>query len=792
MRFLLEHLPPSLYLVIASRSDPPISLARLRARSQLVELRAADLRFTPGEAAEFLAPRMGHSLSAQDIATLEARTEGWIAGLQLAVLAMQGRQDLGQDLGPFIQAFSGTHRFILDYLAEEALNGLPADIQAFLLQTSILERMCAPLCEAVMESREWRMESSNHSPLSILYSQDLLEFLDRANLFLIPLDEQRTWFRYHHLFADLLRARLAQQGPQVAAGLHRRAARWYEQQGLAEEAVGHALKGQDYLLAAGLIEKISQDLWLKGEYQRLRGWIQALPEELVRRRPWLCIWNAWAISQTGFVEDVRKWIAAAEQAAQQGSQGADEPQPFDPAASTVLAHEIATLQAFAAGLAQEYDLAVDLARRVLDNPPPHRPASFQFARCNILHGLSSMYYAAGELDLAEQTCLETIRAAQEVGFNLRYIHAYNKLGYVYLAKGRLHHAYRVLQAALSHMQQQGLGHYFAVGVLYCRLIDVLYEWNQLDEAGRLVEAHLQPERLEEFPYLLADLNNIRARQCLSHEDPAGAQIALDQAAAMARRSLIWPGLTWRTEALQVRLWLKQGDVAQAAAWAAGQPVDRSEILSFAGERRELARVRILVAQGASQEAVSLLDRLERSAHTGGRQGSLVEIGALQAVALQAAGSPGEASQAAAALEQTLGRGEPEGYVRTFLDEGPPMAALLGRVAGEKRFPHRAYAARLLAVIGPRTETTTLAGPAPGSQEDRETAGGLNAPLVEPLSTRELEVLRCMAAGLSNKETAHKLVIETSTVKRHINNIFAKLGVENRVQALNEAKDLGLL
>lgn len=749
IQLFIEHLPPHIHLVIATRADPNLPLARLRARNKVLELRIDHLRFTPAEVAEYFNQVMQFDLSEKDINLLEMRTEGWIASLQMAALSLKRYTDPTT----FLQAFSGNHRYIIDYLAEEVLNCLPQAVQAFLLQTCILNRMCAALCDAVTGQEN---------------GQEMLEYLDRNNVFLVPLDEERGWFRYHHLFTDLLRARLARipQG-QNQKTLHLRASIWYQHNGFAEDAIRHALAAGEFQRAAQLVEAIAENAWLNGQYTSILAWIRALPKELVQNRPWLCIWNVWALTQAGTLQEARAWMDAAQQAVSK----------LDVTSSDVV-YELTILQALLAGLAQDYDRAIELTRPVLENPPNHSTKTALLARCNISHGLSSMYYACGELDKTEQNCLETLRISKEIGFTLRYLHAVNKLAYVYKTTGQLRRSFRLLQETLSLLQEQGQPNHFAAGVVYCRLMDVLHEWDRIAEVQQVLDEHLKPELLAEVPYLLVDRCNALARDSLLKQDIAAAQIALHKANALAQHSYIWPGLTWQTERLQVRLWLQTGDIALAESWIAEQPAhpsDASKEFSFANESREMLRVRILLAKGSSHAALGLLDGLAASAEAGGRKGSLVEIWVLEALALQRAG---ETERAVAALERVLALAEPEGYQRMFLDEGSPIAVLLAKMIQYARSQHVPYALRLLKAFEKEQITPS---PAIRSTAQRE-----------PLTRREVEVLRCMAAGLSNSETACKLVIETSTVKRHINNIFAKLGVENRVQAINKAKELNLL
>jgi LuxR family maltose regulon positive regulatory protein len=792
LSFLIEHAPNAMHLVISTRADPGLPLARFRARNRVLELRMDQLRFTPAEAAEYMNQVMQLGLSKNDLDALQVRTEGWIASLQLAALSLKGQPDASS----FIQAFSGSNRYLLDYLVEEVLTTQPDQIQSFLLQTSILDRMCGALCDSIL----------NDGVTGNEHGQQTLEHLDRANLFLVPLDHERKWYRYHHLFRDLLRARLSHDQPATdIENLHLRAADWYEKNGFFEEAIRHALAAQDFPRAARLVEGIAESLWLNGYYTTLIEWIRSIPGEVVRSHPWLCVWNGWAFTQMGLSQVVQRWVEASEQAqvVQQWIEAAEQAaglQDANLSSATVvdasrdnqaLMDEIAALRVFAISFAQDYDRATELAENVLKKPPPKNKRSAQFVRCNILHVLSTMYYVAGELLKTEQTCQETIELAKEIGFTLRHIHAVSKLALVDKTTGRLYRSYRLLEETLLLLQEQGLHQYFAASQLRYRLIGLLYEWDRLDEFQRLVEFVTQLEPRVEAHYLLVDFYNIQALDLLFQQDYTAAQTALNKAMALARQTYIWQGLTWRTETLQVRLWLQKGEVSLAAAWASEQAADPPGILPFSSESRTVARARILLAQGKYSQAIPLLDRLSDSAQSGGRKGSLIEIRALKAIALHSAG---DLSQAAAELESALALAEPEGYIRTFVDEGSPMAALLAHIVQENRSAHLNYALRLLVAFEKEPGSASPVFQSTGSPQKKAPLAPTPAStaLIEPLSRRELEVLCCMAEGLSNSETARRLVIETSTVKRHINSIFAKLGVNNRVQALNKAKESGLL
>jgi LuxR family maltose regulon positive regulatory protein len=808
MALLVERQPAQMHLVIATRSDPRLPLARLRAQGRVTELRMEQLRFTPDEVADYLNRLMRLGLSPADLATLLERTEGWIASLQMAALSLQDHPDKRE----FIRDFSGSQRFILDYLVEEVLNRQPASVQSFLLQTCILDRFCAALCaelcrELTVESQQLTEESRQvtvyssqfqekeplakaNCQLSTDECQPLLESLERDNLFIVPLDEERRWYRYHHLFAGLLRARLANSTPAGISQteLHRRASAWYERNGFREEAIRHALAAQDHPRAARLVEEAAEGLFLGGEYARLSGWVQTLPVEETRSRPWLCTWVGWSYSLTGALPEAQRWTGAAEKAtASRSGLPIEEVQ--------ALREQIAALQVLNASLAEDYPLALELAGPALADPPAQRTSSF-LARCSILHALSSLSYPAGEMDKTEETCLETMRIASEAGFLLRFLHAANKLAHTYITCGQLHRCLELLEESLDFLEQRGSQDYFTAGQIYSRWSDLLYQWGRLEEAERVVQKSFALNERVQIPYLMVDNLDLSARLLTARGDYPVAQEALEEAARLIRRSYIWPTLVWQHEMAQVRLWLASGDLGRATAWAAEHERESplADPMPFSQEATGISCARIRLALGQAGTAARALERLAVSARAGGRKGSLVEILTLQALALQAGGDlPG----ALAALHEALELGQPEGYLRSFLEAGPAatalttgasVEALLAKI-GKEPSPHQAYARRLLAAFpgvreGPEQAARGHAPAIPGPAENRC--------LVEPLSARELEVLHCMAAGLSNHEIAQHLVIAVSTVKRHVNHIFDKLGVKTRTRALAEARQAGLI
>jgi LuxR family transcriptional regulator, maltose regulon positive regulatory protein len=753
--FLLEHLPPRMHLVIASRTEPPLPLSRLRARNQLTELRATDLRFTTGETAAFLEGLMGLELSAEDIEALERRTEGWIVGLQLAALSMQSREDTSG----FIEAFTGTNRYVLDYLADEVLQMQPEQVQTFLLQTSILDRLTGPLCDAVIGQ-------SN--------GQAMLEGLEHANLFLVPLDQERRWYRYHHLFSDFLRSRLRRIQPKRVPELHRRAAGWYEEHGAITEAVGHALAAEDFERAARLVEQTRAAMITRDELNTLLGWLKALPDELVRSRPPLCLAYAWVLVLTGQVDAVEARLRDAEFALDAGSA---EPEERD----RVLG-ETAAARAEVARMRGDMPRAIELSHQALEI----LPEDTLLLRSVVALNLGSAYWISGDTTAASQASSEATVLSQAAGNIYVTLVALRGLALVKAAQGRLREAAELYRRALRLGPERGYELLPVMGYVYVGLGELLREWNDLEAASHFLTEGIELCKQGGLVVPLPDGYISLSRVKQAREDTAGAFATVQEAEQLMRRHNI-SLLVAKLAAHRARLSLAQGDVEAIARWAGESDLGVDDELSFQREFEHTTLARVLIAQDKTGEAQQLLERLLAAAGADERVGSLIEILALRALALQAASDMGGAVNA---LARALSLAEPEGYVRVFADEGAPMAALLPKVLEAQKegglaptSPNisRKYVGKLLAAIKARTASPT-------GMSLSATAGSL----VEALSERELEVLRLVALGASNREIARKLFISLSTVKTHINNIYRKLEVRTRTQAVARARELKLL
>jgi LuxR family maltose regulon positive regulatory protein len=765
VEFLLAHLPACLRLVVASRADPPLPLARLRARGQLAELRQRDLRFTEHEAAALLRTATGQELADDTVAALATRTEGWVAGLQLAGLSLQGRTDIDA----FVAGFSGSHRYVLDYLTEEVLDRQPGHLVRFLLETSVLERLCGRLCEAVTGRAD---------------SQELLERVERANLFLVPLDEVRGWWRYHHLFADLLRARLQQADPERVPELHRAAAAWCEQHGLVDDAVRHALAAGDAAWVARLVEQHWDAMLWRSENVTFRRRLQALPAELVRSRPRLCLAQAYGALLSGRLEAVEPLLADAERAlADRG----DQPQePYEPSvgrAVSLLANLPAAITLAPAMLARERgdaERTAEFAQQALT----HLTDADRTLRFSAEYSLAVADWLRGRLVEAEQALTALLTEQRAAGAHY-LAPLYRDLGQVQHARGHLGAALRTYQNVWGIASQADRPLPIA-GIAQVGMAEVLYERGELDAA--LDHATQGVALSRQFGWarqLVASLAIlVRIRQAQGNR--AGALAAMREAQQVQLSPAV-VGLLNPLPALRARLALADGQVSEAARWVQECGLDADDEPSYPREPEYLVLARLLLAQQAPNRALGLLERLHTLAAAQGRTGSVIEVRTFQALALHASG---DQAAALAALAEALALGAPEGYLRVFVDEGPPMAALLrqllvgrrqGQVALAEAAP-REYLARLVDAF----EQAGLPIRPPTGR------GVVVAGLVEPLTARELEVLQLLAAGASNRAIAEQLVVTPETVKKHLSHLFDKLGVANRTQAVARARELGLL
>ena len=773
--FLLEHLPPQMHLVIATREDPDLPLARVRVRDQLTELRAGDLRFSPSEAAGFLNEVMGLDLSAEDIAVLETRTEGWIAGLQLSALSMRGHNDTTG----FIRSFTGSHHFVLDYLVEEVVQQQPESVQAFLLRTSILDRLCGPLCDAVLGDGS-------------ASGQATLEYLDRANLLVVPLDDRRQWYRYHHLFADALRAQLMKERPEQPADLHRRACDWYEQNGLRSDAIRHALASEDFARAAGLIELEWSEIrrscfrsptWL--------GWVKALPNELIRTRPVLSVGYSWELLSFGELEaaeaqmrDAERWLEPTGDVNGPPEAGSAEMVVVNEDEFPSLRGVLANARAYHAQILGDIPGTVRHARRALAlvSEADHYTRGI----ASLALGFAS--WTSGDLQTAHRFIAEGMASLQRAGNILFAQWGTIVLADIRMTQGRLFDAVRAYEQALKFATAKAQPILQGTASLYLGLSELHFEQGDREAARRHL---LKSEELADqsaLPDWRYRLLLVQARMKRTREDLDGALDLLDEAERLYY-SVPFPDVR-PVAALKARVWLAQGRLDDALAWVRERGLSLDDELSYLREFEHITLARVRIAQVDSDpaerslhEPQALLERLLNAAEEGERTGSVIEILVLQALAHHA---QGDIPAALVPLERALTLAEPEGYVRIFVDEGSPMAQLLQTAAAHGIVPD--YVARLLSVweAGRQGED----GPSPSRVSPAPSPPA--QPLSEPLSERELEVLRLIAQGLSNRDISERLFRALSTVKGHNRNIFGKLQVRSRTEAVARARELDLL
>src|SRR5215207_352313 len=743
LTFLLEHQPPQMHLVIATREDPQLPLARLRARGQLTELRAADLCFTHSEAAEFLNRVMGLNLVADDIAALETRTEGWIAGLQLAAISMQGNKDISG----FIQSFTGSHHFVMDYLLEEVLQQQSASIHTFLLRTSILKRLCGSLCDAVLR----------HPAAP---GQETLEYLERANLFLIPLDNERRWYRYHHLFADLLRQRLQRslvsptgtgEGQARLNELHIRASQWYEDNDLALEAFHHAAAANDIERAERLIDGKGIPLHFRGGVTPILDWLESLPKTVLNARPSLWWRHAALLLINGQTAGIGEKLQAAEAALASTLRGTEPDEE-----TRNLIGQIATAKATLALTRYDIETMLEQSRRALEYLHP----GSLFTRASANWTLGYAYLLQGDRSAARRVLTEAISLSQASGAIFTAILATIGLGNVQEADNQLYQAaetYRHILQLVGDKPQK------IIGEAHLGLARVLYEWNDLDAADQHAQQSLLLARqYERFidRFVIAEV--FLARLKLAQKDVGGAATILARTDQSVRQYNFVHRVP-EVATAQVLTLLRQGNLTVASHLA--------QI-----HKLPLSQARVHLAQGDPFAALGILEPLRQQVEAKGWKDEQLKVMVLQAIALQA---QGEKDTAVQVLGDALALAEPGGFIRIFIDEGAPMNQLLSEAAPQGRMPD--YADKLWAAFEAEKQKTKDSSNLSPPQ-----------PLLEPLSQRELEVLQLVAQGLSNHEISERLFLALDTVKGHNRRIYDKLQVQRRTEAVARARELGLL
>jgi LuxR family maltose regulon positive regulatory protein len=721
LNFLVEHLPPLMHLAILTREDPPLPLARLLARGQMIEVRQQDLRFTLDECADFLNQVIELKLRPADIVALEHRTEGWIAGLQLAALSMRGRDDLAG----FIDAFTGSSHYVLDYLIEEVFQQQPADVQDFLLKTSILDRLTGPLCDLVA---------------SRTGSRDLLERLEHTNLFTLPLDPACTWYRYHNLFAELLHQRLHVTAPSSEPELHRLASQWFAAEKLLPEAIQHALAAGDWDQAADWITTASVAMLSRGELATLLGWIKALPEEQIRRRPQLCRDYGWALTLAGQLDAAAPYLDCAERAMQGDVEHLGQ---------------VIVAQAYLARTRGNYPQAIALSKKALglirDADVLHRGL--------VTFTLGFAYFNAGQMAEAELALQEACQANRLSGNAFARLTCMGLLSVIQKNQGRLHRAAEFCRQAL----QDTPGSPMAAQVQEF-LADILYEWNDLEGVREHLEQGLKNSLYLGNRMIQLEICRAMIRLGVASGNATEAQQALRQLQQLSYE-VDSPVALRLAAGTQAEFALAQGDIPSAGDWTrqAAEGIDPAAL----GVQYRLMQARLLLAQDQPAQAAEMLEGLYETVSQAGLASAMIDIRALQALA---ATSPVDALHF---LKEALVIARPEGFIRTFVDKGGSMKALLERLKAQGG-ELKPYILALLGAFG----------------EKRPTAKA--QPLVEPMSERELEILRLLAQGLSNRQIAERLVISVGTTKSHVHHILEKIGSGSRMGAVTRAREQGLI
>ena len=747
--FLLDHLPEKLHIILATRSDPPLPLARIRSQNQLIELRAADLGFTADETAILFNESLNLQLSTEDIHSLETRTEGWIAGLQLAALSLSGRKDPSR----FIKAFKGDNRYIADYLIEEVLNCQPEHLRNFLLQSSILGRLCGSLCDAVT-----RQENS----------QQVLNTLEKANLFVIPLDDERRWYRYHHLFADLLNQRLRLTQGDLVAELHGRASQWLKNNGFKNEAVDHAFAAQDYSQAVQLIEEIAETDWDRARESRLLRWFQKLPEEQINANPSLSIFYARELFKDGYPEDAEMRLQAAEKVLESAS--------ISDLNKDGLRGRIAAIRAYISARIGDSSRIIHFANQALECLP-QKDLMWRSVAATTL-GFGYGWAGAGDLVKAHQAFSEARKISKEAG-NLYYnVFAGSCLGAVMLMQGQLKEAKALSQKVLILAIENGIEQTGIVGSLYGNVGMILCEWNELDEGIRSIKKGVELSEIGRDPVIQASCQVSLLKAYLYRTDFSSAFKLMEQINECAGNFMLPPWITNTISALNVYTWLATGNLNAAVQWVKERKLSVDNEIENLRELEYLALAHILIVQKQLDDADRLLQRLIGNAKAGDRVYLIIEMQLWRVLIYK---TKGDTAAALGELKKALSLAEPGGLLMIFISKGKPVAELLEEIIDVKKRDHDdtkagfslAYAKKILSVFKAGTPIKVEG-------------------LMDPMSDRELEVLHLIVAGLSNREIAEKLFISLNTVKTHTKNISSKLNVNSRTKAVVRAKELGLL
>jgi LuxR family maltose regulon positive regulatory protein len=723
LNFLVEHLPPQMHMVIATREDPPLPLSRLRARGQLLEIRQMDIRFTLEETTSYLENVISRDLSSENIAAVERRTEGWVTGMQLLALSLQKHPDTNE----FIRSFTGSDRYVLDYLFEEVFNRQAEGVQDFLLKTSILDNLSAGLCEAVTRRTD---------------SGEILESLDHANLFILPKDQTQTWYRYHRLFLELLQHRLRMNSEISLQELHSKASQWYQDQGYLENAIQHALKGNDWERSAALICQVSDALLKGGAIVTMIKWFKKIPAEVIFSNPEYCLTHAWTLLLTGLVNEADPFLNAAEDMA-----GDD----------TLLLGQIASAQAFQAQTLGDEPCLIERSELALRLLPEDDLSSRSILALN----LGIAYWHNGEMANTERVLNEALPAARQTNNKYVEISALFFLARVYAVKGQLQRAFGFFSRIVDVPVRVPI-----VALAHLDLSAIHMEWNDLNNASLHLEKGMEMIGTgRNLEFQIAGLMQ-KARLQVAQGEVQGALDTLDECTQIEDVNEIPARTRSRKAACAVEVCIAAGDLDGATRWAE-RAVDELDAHPFY-RYLYLTPVRLLLAQNKFPEAYKLLEKAYRSAHQAGWAYGLIAIHLMQTLA-----APNNAA-ALDAITDALNLAQPEKFMRSFVDGGTGLVPVLTEAA--RRGVHPQYVGDILSAI-----------------EGQPGEGDVTLPPgIEPLSNRELEVLRLLAAGLTNRQIAEQLVVSISTVKSHVHHICGKLGVSNRSQAVARSRQLGLI
>lgn len=758
--FILEHMPANMHLALVTRADPPLPLNRLRVLNQLLEIRSVDLSLTLPELKLFIIDGMGLELSEGDLAALEDRTEGWAAGVQLAsVLLLDERSkaeasQIGMRLSALVTRLSGRHHLIADYLVDEVLSRQPDEIQRFLLESSILEELCAPLCDALVFDGENKTSS-----------QSILDYLDGINLFLIPLDEEHTWFRFHHLFADVLRLRLERYQPDSAETLHQHASRWYDENGFVDRAIEHALSARDYDRVASLIELDATSLTRQGRFSAMERWLIEIPQETILGHPVLSILGSRSLVLSGKLAAAEQQLQNIEARLSNGSAQL----------SREVRGQIAAVRATAGILNANVDAAKEQSQLAIDLLPPTDPS-----RGVVLLSLGDTILMSGEIQRGIQLLRKAVEQCRQENDLSVLLTAFAHLAEGLWMQGKLRQVEEVCLEALNEVDSQlGAGNWPlpSLALIYALLGSVRREWDELTKADQ--ELSRAVEIAEKNSYISALVNAYTSLAALRRSegkiDQAIELVEKSINAIHKRESVLFLSVS---QSLRAEYLAQAGNIQAALRWVKERDLTADRAIDYLGDFELYALTRIWIVNNQADEADALASRLVAYADASGRLGREIDFLVLQALARRQAGRLDSALQS---LERALELGEEESYMRTFLHEGEPLFDLLVRIS-RKKTKSSAYARRILS----KTETISV-------QEKKGISSALDQKLLfEPLTPRELVVLCQIAEGSSNQEIAERLVISVGTVKAHIYHITAKLGARSRIEAVVCARKAGLL